>query len=109
MHIPLADMKVKPFVTFYTYSYYYIPAFSHYDANDTVNMTISGEFNNEFMVFDNSTNKMIFHGLMLYSVGRYILKLELQSTLYPELRSEYELEINVENISTHAVAPTLNS
>ena len=61
----------------YTYSHYYIPSWAHYDANDTVNLTISGEFNNNFMVFDNSTNKIVFHGLTLASVGRYILSLNL--------------------------------
>ena len=63
--------------TYYTYSYYYLPTFTHYDANDTVNLTVSGEFANQFMLFDKTMNKFIFHGLTIYSVGEYMITIKL--------------------------------
>ena len=59
------------------YLNYYLPEIVHYDPLDTITTTISGDFNNQFMLFDKAMNKFIFFGTTIASVGTYKIVIKL--------------------------------
>ena len=88
------------------WKYYLLPKIAKYGTNDTITTTLSEGFNNNFMAFDKFMNKLIFHGLTVASVGEWIIRIDLQSTTYPELKSIKFLKVTVNNATTHQVPVT---
>jgi len=81
---------------------YYLPEIQTFTDNENVTVEVTG-LNKNFMWFDASMNKFVFHGVTISNVGRHLVGVKISSVDNPGFFNQYWFTVIVENITDYTV------